>query len=274
MRSATRALVTALLFSSLGTTGVFAQSPSEILGQMTKAYSRMMDGIDDYTVWNPFATQYFVRETSAEGRPVFRMSKTIVGGRTIPVGASDASEQNWDGFYTRADELAQYFRYEGRDEVNGHGVHVLVADDPEAIDLAPPKNTGPEQGDQDFRAEKMSFHVERDLWVIRRMVFDGQMVHEGETHDVKSIVELDDYRKIGGMLHPFRTTVTMEGMAEATGVTAEDMAQMEEAMDQMPEAHKRAMKKQLEAMKNMLSGQGGFVLEVDSVKVNSGPPSR
>ena len=150
-------------------------------------------------------------------------------------------------------------------------------------------NASPEEQDEeDFRAEKMTMFVDRDLLVMRRMVVDGQMTHEGETHPVTSTVDLDDYRDINGMLYPFRTSVTMEGMAEAMGMTDDDMAEMREQleeakrqMDQMPEAQRAMMEKmlkqQMEQMEKMMQDQGGGGMQVEvlvkDLRVNSGPPS-
>ncbi|MDH3457390.1 MAG: DUF5339 domain-containing protein [Gemmatimonadota bacterium] len=289
MRSAARALVGALLLSSVGTTGVLAQSSSDILNRMMKSYEQRIAGVDNYTLVQDAVgvetTQYFVKEM-VNGRPVFRLSKSIVGGMMID---QETPEESWDTFYARADEIAQHVRYEGRDNVNGHSVHVLVVDDPESIDFDGMMNASPEEQDEeDFRAEKMTMFVDRDLLVMRRMVVDGQMTHEGETHPVTSTVDLDDYRDINGMLYPFRTSVTMEGMAEAMGMTDDDMAEMREQleeakrqMDQMPEAQRAMMEKmlkqQMEQMEKMMQDQGGGGMQVEvlvkDLRVNSGPPS-
>jgi hypothetical protein len=253
---------------------------------MYDAHVRRLRGVENYTIVQEVmgfeTTQYFEKEM-VDGSPVFRLRKTMTGG--MAMDAEGDEDQGWEEFYTDAPRMAEHFDYAGRDEVAGHRVHVLVVNDPDAIDFDA-RSMSPEE-EQDFRAEKVTVYVDTDQLVMRRMVVDGQMSHEGEYHDVTSTIDLDDYRDVAGMLHPFRMTMRMTGMQEAMGMTEADMAemrqQMEEAkrqMEQMPEAQRKMMEKMLEQqMQNMEQmmggGEGGDMtveMLVTDLRVNSGPP--
>ncbi|MGD8728020.1 MAG: hypothetical protein PVH40_10265, partial [Gemmatimonadales bacterium] len=89
------------------------------------------------------------------------------------------------------------------------------------------------------------------------------------------------------MLHPFLVTVEVRGLADAMGVSPQEMAELREQLDEMkkqlaemPEAQRKMvegmMEQRMAGLEQMLqnSGDGAMTIEmrVKELRVNSGPP--
>ncbi len=270
-RVLTAALVTALALPAAGR----AQSAADILNRMLSEYERRSQGVENYTIVQETmgmeTVTYFEKET-VDGHPVFRLRNTRAAGMVMT--EHDSENDGWDEFYSLAPQMISHAEYQGRDQVEGRAVHVVVVNDLDEIGFG----QGPAPEDADFQPERGTFYVDADQWVVRRMEFEGSMITQGEAHDVKSIADFRDYREVDGMLHPFLMDVTVEGFGGAMDPEMrEQLEEMKRELEQMPEAQRnmveQMMKAQIENLEQM-GDEGGMEIQikVKQLRVNSGPP--
>lgn len=272
MRLALRSFLFAAVSTALLAVPVAAQSPKEIFDRMLEEYERQIAGVDNYTVVQEMmgmqTVMYFEKEI-VDGRPMMRMKQSSTGGVT---SASD-EEDSLNELYAMMPELVDHASYGGRDRVDGHAVHVVNVTNLQDLDF------GQSMGDEDFTPTDGTFYVDAQQWIPRRMRFSGEMHTEEGPRTVTSTIDLLDYREVGGMLHPYHTTIQIEGMGAA--VDPEMRAQYEEMQKQLadlPESQRamaeRMMKGQMEQIEKMMAG-GAMTIEavVSEVRVNRGPPN-
>ncbi|UCG88657.1 MAG: hypothetical protein JSW71_09005 [Gemmatimonadota bacterium] len=253
-----------------------AQSAADVINRMVSAYERQTRNVENYTIVQETmgveTVSYFEKEM-VSGHPVFHMRQVVAGGMVVT--GDEAEEERWDEFYTMAPEIIERATYEGRDNIDGNSVHVVSVRDLHEIGLGP----GMSRSEDDFEPTRATLFIDTDESLMRRMVFEGVMTTDGESHDVTSTVEFRDYREVDGMIHPFLTTMTMEGLGEAMDPEAQKQyEEMKKELEGMPEAQRKMveemMKGQMAQYEQMMSGGGGMTVEVrvKEVRVNSGPP--
>lgn len=187
--------------------------------------------------------------------------------------------------YAMLRRLSDRFEVAGTGDIEGQPTWILAADDPGGIDV----------GADDFAPRSIRFHMDRRDYVIRRVEMEGDMDMEGERRPVTVVVQLDDYRDVDGLLHPFHTTISFDGMdtgmsdEEAAELSAQmeearrQMAEMEKQLAQLPPEQRQMIKQQMERMGGMPGMQqmearmdalaaGRMETVVREVRVNQGPP--
>ena len=256
-------------------THLHAQSAADIINGMVSAYERQTRNVENYTIVQETmgieTVSYFEKEM-VSGHPVFRLRHVNVGG--MAVSANEAEQERWDAFYSMAPELIERATYEGRDAIGGNAVHVITVRDLQEIGFTP----GATRDERDFEPTRAKLFIDAGESLMRRMVFEGVMTVDGETHDVTSTVEFQDYREVEGMLHPFLMTMTMEGIGEAMDPDAQKQyEEMKKELEAMPEEQRKMvegmMKGQLAQFEQMMSsGSMAVEVRVKEVRVNSGPP--
>lgn len=261
-----------------GTTNgpLLAQTPKEIVDHMLEAYADNAEGVDNYTLVQDMmgfeTTMYFEKEM-VEGRPVFHAR--IAGAR----GMADAGGGGEDAFgelYASATYISEHARYEGREEVDSHATHVLAIDDLSGLDF---DGAGGSQA-EDFTPRTGKLFIDAELWIPRRMEFAGDLKTDDGTHEVTSVMSMEEYRVVEGFLHPFRTVIRIEGLGGA--IDPEARAQLEELrrqLEEVPEAQRamveRMMGGQMERLEAMMGGDdGGMTVDVTvkELRINEGPP--
>ncbi len=275
MLTPARVLTAALVMTLALPAAARAQSAADVLNRMLSEYERRSRGVENYTIVQETmgieTVTYFEKET-VDGRPVFRLRSTQVAGMVVT--ERDSENDGWDEFYSLAPQMISRAEYQGRDEIEGQAVHVVVVNDLDEIGFG----QGPAPQDADFQPDRGAFFVDADQWVVRRMEFEGSMTTRGEAHDVKSVADFRDFREIDGMLHPFLMDVTIEGFGEAMDPEMrEQLEEMKRELERMPEAQRKMaeqmMKAQLENLEQM-SDEGAMrvQIKVKELRVNSGPP--
>lgn len=276
MRPSVNGLVSALLLAATASAApAEAQSVAEIVDGMVSAFERQTEGIENYTVVQNVmgfeTTSYYVKEM-VEGRPVFRLQEMETSSRDMSFG----EDAGFAEMYAMGPDLVEYGRYGGSEQVDGTATHVIVVDDLTQLDFATPE--APE--DVDFTPTTGRFFVDAERWVPRRVELDGEARTDSGTNPLSMRMDLLDYREVEGLLVPYRTVVTIDGVQAM--MDPEMQAQLEEMqreLERMP-AEQRAMMErmlggQIERMKEMMGGDGEpmvFELTVDEVRVNAGPP--
>jgi hypothetical protein len=273
MRSPLRSAIVLTAVSAFLAGSAAAQSPKEIFDNMLAEYERRIENVDNYTVVQEMmgveAVMYYEKEI-ADGRPVMRLRQNLVAGMT-----TDDDDDTFSEMYKMVPELVAHATYAGRDDVDGHVVHVIEVDNLDEIEF------GQEMGDEDFTPKHGTFFVDTELWIPRRMVFTGEAETADGPRTVTSTIDLLDYREIEGMLHPFTTSIQITGIGAM--VDPEMRAQYEEMkkqLDDMPEAQRamaeRMMKGQIEQLEKMMEG-GDDAMTVQTtvreLRVNQGPPN-
>jgi hypothetical protein len=274
MRSTLRPAVALTVVSAFLAGSAAAQSPKEIFDNMLAEYERRIANVDNYTVVQEMmgveAVMYYEKEIE-NGRPLMRLRQNRVAGMT----SDSDDEDTFAEMYKMVPELVAHATYAGRDEVDGHAVHVIEVEDLDQIDF------GQEMGDEDFTPQHGTFFIDTELWIPRRMMFAGEAETADGPRTVTSTIDLLDYREIDGMLHPFATSITVEGIGAV--VDPEMRAQYEEMKKQLaelPEAQRamaeRMMKGQMEQIEQMMEGGDDTMTVQTTVRelhVNQGPPN-
>ena len=169
-------------------------------------------------------------------------------------------------------------QYGGTEKIDGYKTYILnIKDMTKLMPVA-------KQEKKEMKKEKAKasgkIWVDAKDWVIRKMEIEGEGVdEEGKKGTMTITTEMKDFRKINGLLIPYRIVMTMrgEGMPKLSPKEEQEMregyAEMQKQLEEMPpEQRKMAekiMKPQIEMMEKMPGG-GGEVTEVKSVTINTG----
>lgn len=274
-----RAVAATVALLAVLATPAASQTAADILNSAMEKYRQRTASIENYTVVQSTMagemTMYFEKEM-VDGVPVFMMRTTGVTGQTMPVGASDAIAD-----YSR---MAGGSTYLGRETIDGHATHAIRIDDAATLGLAEAVS---ESAGQSFETQSIVMYLDEAELVPRRIRFEGSLTMSGQTRPVTSTIDLTDYRDVGGMLHPFRTTMSMEGMMDAMAAemtpekieeAKKQIADFETQMAAMPESQRamieRVMGDRIDQLRSMLESAGtSFTFEVRELRVNSGPPT-
>ena len=246
------------------------QSAEEVIETAVKRYEQRMSGVENYTLVHDImgmeVSNYFVKRM-IDGRSVFQISDAYGSDD------DDALGQMYNQFMMVADRAALH----GTESLDGKKTYVLSVEDFSGLDW------GSEMGDEQmFTPKKGLFYLDSDEYILRKMVMEGEMETEGGTSPVTMEALFQDYREVKGMLHPFRTTMTMTGVTagmseEEVEEARQSLEELKQQMESMPEAQREMMesmmKDQLERLEEMVnSGNMEFTLEVKELRVNEGPP--
>jgi hypothetical protein len=248
-----------------------------ILAEALARQEARMAGIDNYTVVQTVmgieTTAYYEREV-VDGRPRFRAQVVSAGGQRVP-----ADPDEWEDLYDAFAAYADRTTLAGSETVDGHRTHVLVVDDFSRIPAVGARSE--EMREVEFH--RATLHVDAEIFVLRRMVLDGVLRASGSDAPVTVVGRFEDHREVSGMIHPFRTVITAEGMtpdipAAEVEEARRNLDEMRSRMASMPAAQREMMERmirpQMEQLEGMLGGGGmEFVTEVREIRVNAGPPS-
>ncbi len=247
-----------------------AQSAEGVLKTAMERFEKRMAGIDNYTIVQEVmgveVTSYYEKQIVG-GRPVLVLKDTYGGG-----------EQDMSEYYHGFMEVADRARLEGTEIVDGNRCHVVLIEDFSGIDFG----RGTPDEEDDFTPKIGRFLLDTDDYVIRKIYFEGDLEHEGQSRPVTMELALQDYREVGGMLHPFRTEMMISGLAaglsdEELEEARKSLEELKQRMAEMPESQRKMMesmmKGQLEQLEQMVnSGSMQITTEVKEVRVNAGPP--
>lgn len=270
-----RALAVAATAVALATAPASAQDASEILDRMLDEYETRAEGIDDYTLVQSFmgfrTTSYFVKEMQ-DGRPVFRLRSASADGMEV----DDSGPGTLDDIYAMGEDFKENAEYVGRETVDGFNTHVIAITDLESTELG--QQIGQES---EFRPVSGRLYLDPELYVPRRMIFDGELHNDDGVHDVTMTMDLQDYQEHQGLLVAHNTVMTVRGLGAAIDDEARaQFEQMEKELAEMSPEQRRMvesmMSEQLEQFRAMMAGEDEpmvIEVQVSEVRVNSGPPS-
>lgn len=251
-----------------------AQSAQEVLETAFERHEQRMEGVENYTVVQEVmgfeATTYFER-VERDGH-VFFVPRQQMG--------SEAAQRAPENPYAALEELASRATLSGTEQVDGETVHVVEVTDLEGTELQ--RSMG---GEGEFDPEKATFLVDTDDYLVRGMRMRGTTTagQGGQAQDFSFDARFSDYREVEGMVHPFRVSVSVEGVGgqmtpEQRQQARQSLEQMRQQMENMSEQQRQMMERmmgdQMERVEQMLaSGAMDFAVQVKELRVNEGPPS-
>jgi len=252
---------------------VAAQSASDVVDAMLAAYESRIEGVQNYTLVQAVmgfeAVTYYEKDVSG-GRPVFRTSMAGVAGQ------EGSPATGIDDVYALGEDLAERSEYVGRERVNDYDVHVL-----EVVDLRGTGFGSNVAQDSEFEPTSGRVYLDVDTYVPRRFIFEGEMTLEGSTSPLTATMEMGDYRDVQGLLVPYRTVTTIEGLGAVIDPEMRaQFEQMQRELDALPPEQRQMieamMADQMKQFEAMMSDDGApMVIEVlvSDVLVNQGPPN-
>jgi len=245
-----------------------AQDAKQVLQEAMERYEQRLAGVDNFTVVQDVmgfeVTSYFEKQM-VDGHPVFFM-KDMNGTEIEDMGM----------LYTEFMEIADHATVEGTETIDGVSCYAVYVADMSVVDWDPQMGGD----DADFRPKTGTFYIDRDEYLLRKMVIDAEMEREGRTTPVTMDMMLRDYQEVEGLIHPFVTEMKVSGFAGA--MSEEDMAQARESlaeikkqMAEMDEAQRKMMESmmsgQIEKLEEMVeSGEMNITITVKELRVNSG----
>ena len=243
-----------------------AQSAREVLETAVERQQKRLAGIETVTI----VQEVMGYEVTNE------LEKRMVDGRPILVLKGTGEESDDFGIdYSEFMEAADYAKLAGTETIDGVSCHVVRVDDMSQLAWDPEMG----EGDADFTPKTATLYMDRDDYLVRKMVVEGEGHRDGRTIPVTMTMMLSDYREVDGWIHPFLTEMTITGMAG--GMSEEDMAkaresleemkkQMEEMSPEQREMMEKMMKGQMERLEEMVnSGEMNMTVKVKELRVNS-----
>ena len=267
-----RAILFGCVIALASASGIAAQQAKDILDTAMEKYEARMKSIENYTVVQGMmgmsVSTYFERR-EIDGHSVFVPSGSGMGDKQ---SAADADA------YRNMSRMAEKATYEGKRKVGDRNAHVIRVTDPQSMGWDGRMAAG---DDVNFQPKDLTLFISDDDYVMLRFEFSGNATVKGQVKPVTSAINFEDYRNVEGLLHPFRTTLEMEGMMDAS-MSPEDkanaeqsLAEMEKQLAAMPESQRKMMEDmlgdQLKQLRGMLEPGGGkMTIEVTEVRVNTG----
>lgn len=236
-----------------------------------------MQGVENYTVTQQVmgteTTTYFEREEGGDALSYTMYLQTPMGLQDSEHGPSGAAVQ---GEMLRA--MRSRARDAGSEVVNGEQTVAVAVDDFGA--LVQGFADVPEA--EDMEIETATFYFGADDHLVRRITMEGTAQHDGRPAPIEIDMVYSDFRTVGGLRHPFHTTMSVRGMEGTISPEEREQArrQLEEArrqMEQMPAQQRQMMERmmgdQLSQLEEMLGGEGlEMEVVVTDLKVNAGRP--
>lgn len=279
-RTPSSALLAALALAALPHFAV-AQSAGDVLTTAMERYEERVRSIETYTVVQEvMGTDLTLRYTKeiVDGRPVFRARYVHEEEQLIPLAANDVVSD--------LSGMIEHASYGGRHDVDGHATHAIQITEAGLASLS--EAMARDAGGESFEARSMTMYVDAEEYVLRRVEMEGEMTQGDQVRAVATTIDFTDYRDVDGLLHPFRTTLSVEGTGDGSGGMSEEemeearkqIAEFDEQMAEMPEAQRamirRMMGDRIDQLRGMVEAGGGtsFTVEVKEVRVNAGAPGQ
>lgn len=249
---------------------------AELLEVVWQHYERSIRDIDDYVVVTEEFTTHYVKKYD-NGHPFFvsQVETESVWGAISALGMHTTSPMTDFDFFSREvfELLKQYATYEGTKKQDGLNMHVLSMQDMRAfMDVI-------DDVDESFGQLRLYFDDEH--WLLRQMEFLVEAeIEEGKTQLIAPVIGFTDYRNISGMMVPFQTRITVDGLMshlsdEEREEARQGLAELERELANMPEQQRQMMKQmlstQLDQLRSIVEDDIiEFVINVQEVRVNTG----
>ena len=259
-----------------------AMTAERVIENMIVSYEKQMKGVEDFTIVTDRDITYQKRVT-IKGRAVYktRIETEMMGIKSVSIydgvyqwwvesGKLKTEKMDYSPFQMLENLKTAQVKYAGTDKIDGHKAHILNIKDYKMW------------GVEGMQKVSGKLWVDARDWVIRKMEVDMEVEGEkGEKIPATVTIRMEDFRKVNGMLIPYRTvmTVPVPGVPEISPEEEQEMrknlAEMQRQLKQAPPEMRKMieamMKPQMEMMQKMLAAGGiEIVTVVKDVKVNTG----
>jgi hypothetical protein len=273
-----RVLFSTLALSAILSAGALAQpSAQQIVDRAAQAYANMMADVDSYLItMDTFGMQhetYFQRVEG--GGPLDYDVQVRVAGQTGWISGDDEPSGTM-GLPTQEmlERLRDSARLDGETTIDGRRAYVLVVSDP--ADVFDPGDL-PTEGD--FELRSMKLFIASDDYTMLGFDGDGVARQDGRATDITMEMRSSDFRSVGGMRHPFLTTMRIGGLT--AGMSPQERRQLEEArrqLEQLPPEQRAMMERmmgdQLQQLQRMAEGEAlEMEMRVVDLQVNVPRPN-
>jgi hypothetical protein len=239
---------------------VRAESAQDILDQARQRYEKRLASVETVTI----VQEVMGMESTA------RMEKKMVDGHPTLVPAGSGPAGDTSSLYGEFDELAKTATVKGTEKVDGRACWVIHSTDLQKTHLS-------SEGAEDFEASDGTFYVDKDDFVMRRLVMNGTATRNGTKTPVTMQMSFADFREVDGWLHPFRTEMSLSGQggeeAPEAAEMREGLAKMKEEMAKMPPEQRQMVEQMMQGKMEQLekmaeSGKMAVTVTVKEIRVN------
>lgn len=259
----------------------------KVIQNCVVSYEKQLKGVKDITIVTDRDITY-QKWTTINGKTIYktRYEMEIMGKKFVtiydgvyqweqnPVSGKVTKEKiDYNPYQTIENLETTPAQYGGTEQIDGHKTYIL-----DIKDITKLMGSAKPEGMEKVRVSGKLWVDAKD-WIIRKMEMDIEGVDEkGQKRTVKTTLEMKDFRKVNGLLIPYRTVMTIDGGVPKLSPEQEQemhkgLAEMQKQLEEMPpEQRKMAekmMKPQMEMMQKALGG-GGEVTEVKKVTINTG----
>ncbi len=249
---------------------------AEILEVVWQQYEQSIRDVDDYKIITEQFTTHYVKQYE-DGRPYFvsQVETDSFWGSISGLGMHTTSPMVDSDFFSSEifEHLKQNASHAGTENIDGLNTHVIFLEDMrifmDAFD------------DVDEPMGELRLYFDDQDWVLRQMKFSAEAeIEEGRVQVIEPVIKMTDYRNISGMMIPFETSISVQGLIEHLSDAEREEAQkalleFEKELEQMPAEQRQMVEQmmsgQLDQLRNLLADDSiEFFIWVKEVIVNTG----
>jgi hypothetical protein len=266
-----------MFFSSINIYGQYKDpQAAEVLETVWQHYEQSIRDVDDYKIVTEQFTTHYVKQYE-NGRPYFvsQVETDSFWGSISGLGMHTTSPMVDADFFSSEvfDHLKQNAVYLGMESLDGMNTHIIFLEDMRVF-----MDTF---DDVDEPMGQLRLYFDDEHWVLRQMKFSAEAeIEEGRVQVIEPVVKMTDYRNISGMMVPFETRISVQGLTEHLSDAEREEAQLalmefERELAQMPEEQRQMLEKmmsgQLDQLRKVLEDDSiEFLINVKEVIVNTG----
>lgn len=266
-----------MFFSTINIYGQYKDpQAAEVLETVWQHYEQSIRDVDDYKIVTEEFTTHYVKQYE-NGRPYFvsQVETDSFWGSISGLGMHTTSPMVDADFFSAEvfEHLKQNATYSGSESIDGLNTHVIFLEDMRVFMDA--------FDDVDEPMGELRLYFDDEDWVLRQMKFSAEAeIEEGRVQVIEPIVRMKDYRNISGMLIPFETSISVQGLTEHLSDAEREEAQQallefERELEQMPAQQRQMLEQmmsgQLDQLRNLLADDSiEFFIRVKEVVVNTG----
>lgn len=249
---------------------------AEILEIVRQHYEHSIRDVDDYKIVTEHFTTHYVKQYE-DGRPYFvsQVETDSFWGSISGLGMQSTSPMVDSDFFSADifEHLKSNAIYSGTEVVDGITLHEIFLEDMRVFMDA--------FDDVDEPMGQLRLYFDNEDWVLRQMKFSAEAeIEEGRVQVIEPVVRMSDYRNISGMLIPFETSISVQGLTEHLSDAEREEAQkalleFERELKEMPAQQRQMVEQmmsgQLDQLRNLLADDSiEFFIRVKEVIVNTG----
>jgi hypothetical protein len=217
-----------------------ADDAKRVLNVALDKHEKRLEGIAGFTVVQEtmgFQVTTEFETVTVDGHPQLRVK-----------GEAENPAQEMGMMYSHLREMSEHAELDGTEQVDGRECWKIRVDD---LKMFEGTDTG--EASSDFKPDTGWFFLDRDEYLMRRMVVEGEGTRDGRVIPVTMQLDLQDYREVDGLIYPFRTTIVIDGIS--ADISEEDLAEARQALEEMEKQMAEMPAEQRKMMESMMGPQ-------------------